>query len=66
MDNLRPCVFKTKDGEEGSGYFHTWEQRSAGKFAFIKAVIEKENGKVITVFPHEITFTDRTKENYYE
>jgi hypothetical protein len=59
MENLRPCIFKTKDGEEKKGYFHTWEQISAGKFAFMRAIIEKENGEVVKAAPTCVTFTDR-------
>lgn len=60
MNSLRPCIFKIEvNGEEFKGYFHTWEQISAGKFAFMRAIIEKENGEVVKAVPTSVTFTDR-------
>ena len=53
MNNLRLCIFKEeKDCETSVGYFHTWEQISAGKTAFMRGIVEK-------VAPTFITFTDR-------
>ena len=64
MENLRPCVFKTEDDTEHTGYFHTWEQISVGKTAFMRAIVEQENGEIIKVAPSCIIFTDRkSKEN---
>lgn len=51
--------FKTEDREEYKGYFHTWEQISVGKTAFMRGIVEKENGEVVKVAPTFITFTDR-------
>lgn len=59
MEILRPCVFKTEDDTEHTGYFHTWEQISVGKTAFMRGIVEKENGEVVKVAPTLITFTDR-------
>ena len=60
MNNLRPCTFKEeKDSETSIGYFHTWEQISVGKTAFMRGIVEKENGEVVKVAPIFITFTDR-------
>lgn len=59
MNNLRLCVFKTENGEEHKGYFHTWNQISVGRTSFSRGIIEKENGKVVKVAPTFITFTDR-------
>lgn len=60
MNNLRPCTFKEeKDSETSTGYFHTWEQISVGKTAFMRGIVEKENGEVVSVAPILITFTDR-------
>lgn len=60
MDDLRPCAFKEeKDGEISTGYFHTWEQISVGKIAFMRGIVEKENGEVVKITPTLITFTDR-------
>ena len=59
MNNLRPCMFKEKDGETSTGYFHTWEQILVGKTAFMRGIVEKEDGEVVKVAPTFITFTDR-------
>lgn len=59
MDNLRHCIFKTEDGKKDKGYFHTWEQISVGKYAFMRALVEKDNGEVIQVAPSNIIFSDR-------
>ena len=60
MNNLRLCAFKEeKDSETSTGYFHTWEQISVGKTAFMRGIVEKENGEVVKVAPTFITFTDR-------
>ena len=62
MNNLRPCIFKEeKDGEISNGYFHIWEQISVGKIAFMRGIVEKENGGVVSVAPTFITFTDKNK-----
>ena len=60
MNNLRPCMFKEeKDGETSTGYFHTWKQILVGKTAFMRGIVEKEDGEVVKVAPTFITFTDR-------
>ena len=59
MNDLRPCTFKTEDDEVCKGYFHTWEQIQVSKTAFMRGIIEKENGEVVKVAPTCITFTDR-------
>lgn len=59
MNNLRPCIYRTEDGEEFRGYFHTWQQISVGRTAFMRAIVEKENGEVVQIAPSHITFADR-------
>lgn len=59
MNNLRPCTFKNKEGEVYTGYFHTWEQIQVGKTAFMRGIIEKENGEITKASPYSIIFTDR-------
>ena len=60
MNNLRPCIFIDEKGGEGhKGYFHIWEQISISGTAFMRGIVEKENGEVVKVAPSLITFMDR-------
>ena len=59
MNNLRPCVFKTENGEEFKGYFHIWTQISIGRTAFSRGIVEKESGEIVQIAPKDITFVDR-------
>ena len=65
MNNLRHCIFKEeKDGEQYKGYFHIWAQISVGRTAFMRGIVEKENGEVVQVPPSLITFKDKVKGDF--
>lgn len=69
--NLRQCEV---DGKKG--YFHCWEQKSeiigpspmigghgGGVITYTLAIVELEDGSIITALPYHIKFTDKEEDS---
>lgn len=74
-DSLRPCVVHRcvhNEDVQMNGWFHCWDHyaqtvgesplrggHAAGQISFMLGIVEPEDGRVVSVYPSEIKFTDR-------